>query len=309
MLVVLLPAVPAQAASQRTWVSGQGSDGNPCTRALPCATLTAAFAATNAGGEIAIIDTGNFTNPTILNITKSISIVSEGATASLGGSSVGLTINAGPSDLIFLRGLTIDGANTASFVGINFNTGGTLHIENCIIKNVALSASSGIHFLPNSASKLTVQDTTVAFIQGGTTGAGILVGPSSGGSAQVVLNRVNVDSGVFGVAVDSSGSTGGINMTVSDSVISGNSQDGIIAVTSGGGAPIGLYVKNTKSVNNNIGIRSIGPNVNVRVDGSSVIGNGTGLSFSGGGALLTFGNNAVRANGSDGAFSGTVGLQ
>jgi hypothetical protein len=49
--------------------------------------------------------------------------------------------------------------------------------------------------------------------------------------------------------------------------------------------------------------------VTVRVDGSGIIGNGTGLSVSGGGALLTFGNNAVRANGTDGAFSGPVGLQ
>jgi hypothetical protein len=48
--------------------------------------------------------------------------------------------------------------------------------------------------------------------------------------------------------------------------------------------------------------------VTVRVDGSSVIGNSTGLSFSGG-ALLTFGNNAVRANDIDGAFSGPVALQ
>jgi hypothetical protein len=62
-------------------------------------------------------------------------------------------------------------------------------------------------------------------------------------------------------------------------------------------------------VNNSIGIRSIGPNVTVRVNGSTVTGNGTGLSALSGGALLTYGNNAVNANGSDGAFSGPVGLQ
>jgi hypothetical protein len=71
----------------------------------------------------------------------------------------------------------------------------------------------------------------------------------------------------------------------------------------------GVYVKNTKSVNNAFGIRSIGPNVTVRVDGSAAIGNSTGLSFSGGGALLTAGNNMVRTNGTDGAFSGPVALQ
>jgi hypothetical protein len=62
-------------------------------------------------------------------------------------------------------------------------------------------------------------------------------------------------------------------------------------------------------VNNAFGIRSIGPNVTVRVDGSAAIGNSTGLSFSGDGALLTAGNNMVRTNGADGAFSGPVALQ
>jgi hypothetical protein len=81
------------------------------------------------------------------------------------------------------------------------------------------------------------------------------------------------------------------------------------AVTPSGGAPIDVYVKNTKSANNAFGVRSLGPNVTVRVDGSGVIGNSTGLSFSGGGALLTAGNNMVQANGSNGAFSGPVGLQ
>jgi hypothetical protein len=52
------------------------------------------------------------------------------------------------------------------------------------------------------------------------------------------------------------------------------------AVTPSGGSPIGVYVKNTKPVNNAFGIRSLGPNVTVRVDGSGVIGNSTGLSFS-----------------------------
>jgi hypothetical protein len=98
-------------------------------------------------------------------------------------------------------------------------------------------------------------------------------------------------------------------MTVADSMIGGNANDGIIATTPSGGAPIGIMVKNTKSVNNAFGIRSLGPNVTVRASNLTITGNGTGLSFGGGGSLLTFGNNEVRANGTDGAFSGTVGLQ
>jgi hypothetical protein len=85
--------------------------------------------------------------------------------------------------------------------------------------------------------------------------------------------------------------------------------DGIIATTPSGGAPIGVMVTNSKSVNNNFGIRSLGPGVTVRVGDSTITGNGTGLAFSGGGSLLTYGTNKVQANGADAAFSGPIGLQ
>ena len=123
------------------------------------------------------------------------------------------------------------------------------------------------------------------------------------------MSDVTVNGNAFGIAADGTGSTAGINMTIADSMIGGNSQDGIIAVTQSGGAPIGVMVTNTKSVNNTFGIRSIGPNVTVRVGDSTITGNGAGLSFSGGGALLTYGTNKVQANGADGAFSGPVALQ
>lgn len=88
----------------------------------------------------------------------------------------------------------------------------------------------------------------------GSIGGGIVIGPQSSGSARVLLERVMVANNVFGIAADGTGSTGGINMTIADCVSSGNSMDGIIAVTPTGGAPIGVYVKNTKSANNTFGI-------------------------------------------------------
>jgi hypothetical protein len=153
-----------------------------------------------------------------------------------------------------------------------------------------------------------VTDTVISNMGSGT-GGGIVINPQSGGSAQVALERVTVNSNAFGIAADGTGGTTGINMTIADSMINGNVQDGIIATAPSGGAPIGVMVKNTKSVNNAFGIRSLGTNVTVRASNSTVTGNGTGLSFGSGGALLTFGNNEVRANGTDGAFSGAAELQ
>ena len=182
-----------------------------------------------------------------------------------------------------------------------------LIIENCLITNYNSNAPIGIRFRPLVAgSQLVVTDTTVTNNGSGSSGGGIVIVPQSGSAAQVALNRVTVARNVFGIAIDSTGGASGITATISDSEVTSNGQDGILAV---GGSPIAVMVKNTKSINNNIGVRSIGANVTIRIDGSTITGNGTGLNFSNGGALLSFGNNAVQANAVNGAFSGSVGLQ
>lgn len=296
---------PAFAAFFQTWVSGTGVDNSNCFRSAPCGSFSAALSATAPGGVVSCADSSNDVGP--VAISKSVTIDCTGNYGSVlanSGSGNGIEINGVGID-VTIRGLTVF-AGSGSHDGIIFQNGKSLKVENVQIRGFP---GSGIKFTPLTPSLLFVTDTVLSNNGSGSTGGGIVVNPQSGGTAQVVLNRVSVDKNVFGIAADGTGSTGGINMTISDSVTSGNSQDGIIAVTPGGGAPIGVLVTNTKSVNNAFGIRSIGPNVTVRAESSKMIGNSTGLSFSSGGALLTFGNNAVRTNGVDGAFSGPVALQ
>jgi hypothetical protein len=66
ILVAVLHAVPAQAQENRTFVSSTGTDGNNClTTTTPCRHFTAAYAATPAGGEIDVLDPGNYGGLTI----------------------------------------------------------------------------------------------------------------------------------------------------------------------------------------------------------------------------------------------------
>jgi hypothetical protein len=296
-------AGPALALNDHSWVSSTGT-GTACTRAAPCASMATAHDVTNASGVISILDPGG-SDVYGFTIKKSLTIRAEGidggATAIATGG-VWIVVEAGPSDQVVLEGLHLSGG------GIRYVSGGQLHVVKCVITNGNVPGTAGIRFQPSSAGRLSVTDTVITNFGSGT-GGGILVNPQFDGTAQVALERVTVNGNAFGIAADGTASTGGINMTIADSMAAGNSQDGIIAVTQSGGAPIGVYVKNTKSANNAIGIRSIGPTVTVRVDGSSVIGNSTGLSFSGGGILATYGNNAVNANGINGAFSGSIPLQ
>jgi hypothetical protein len=139
----------------RTYVSGTGSDSNGCTVSAPCKTFQAALALTTAGGEIYVLNSANYGPVTI---TKAVTITSEGAVAGvLATTGAGITINAGATDVINLRGLDIDGANTGS-VGIQFNSGQALNIQKSVLRNFT---GSGINFAPSGTSTLFVSDTVV----------------------------------------------------------------------------------------------------------------------------------------------------
>jgi len=315
LLAVSLHAAPAVGTELSfTFVSNKGTNDNnsSCLDTSPCLTIRHAHDVSINGGVIKCLDSYWSALPIV--ITKSITIDCTGHNTVIipGIDAFAIMVDVAPANaVVVLRGLNIVGFfSSDSSIGVHFKRGGQLHVENSKITGFANSAvGAGIYFTPSDAAKLSVVDSTISVNGNAATGGGIIVKPTGSGSARVALTRVNVANNTFGIAADGTGSTAGINMTIADSTMSGNLQDGIIAVTPGGGAPIGVMVKNTRSVNNNIGIRSIGPNVTVRVDNSTVTGNGTGLSSSGGGALLTFGNNTVQANGASGAFSGAVTLQ
>ena len=299
-------AAVAQTYAAHTWVSSTGNDSNDCGRVNPCATFSTAYTKTGHGRVISCADTvvtGGLT------ITRSISIVCDGV-SNIPASRQGPTllsffsISVGAADKVVLRGIDFDFMHFAG--GLSISGAGTVIIEKSSIRG---GETNGIHFQPTGPAKLIVTDTTVGSNGSGTAGAGIRVNPQSGGSATVLLERVNVGGNVFGIAFDGSNSTGGINATIRNSTFSANAFDGIVATTTAGHAPIGVLVANSASVNNAYGIRSIGPNVTVRLKASEVAGNGTGIAASGGGALLTLGNNTVLANGTNGGFTGSVAPQ
>jgi hypothetical protein len=53
-VVAMIAAVPAYAQATRTWVSGVGSDANPCSRTAPCKTFGGAISKTGASATSCI---------------------------------------------------------------------------------------------------------------------------------------------------------------------------------------------------------------------------------------------------------------
>src|SRR6266702_6036155 len=108
-LCLFLPTAPAQAQASRTWVSGVGSDANPCSRTAPCKTFAGAISKTAPGGEIDCLDPGGFGAVTI---TKSITIDCTATQAGILAAGVfGVTVR-GPGIVVILRGLSIEGFGT-----------------------------------------------------------------------------------------------------------------------------------------------------------------------------------------------------
>jgi hypothetical protein len=295
--------------SSQTFVSATlGSDSNPCTRMSPCLTFAAALAQTNAGGEIDVLDPGDFGPVTI---AKSVSIYGDaagvaGAIPSPGTS--GIVVSAGSSDLINLRGLIFDGVNASGTSGVVFLSGARLHIENCVLLGFT---ASGMTFSPGTGSAVTtqlvVQDTTIH-----NNATGLLIRPTGGIAANAVLRRLHIDNNTGeGLRVDGTAASGAINATLADSTASLNAGNGIDAVSGPGNAAVDI-MRVVAASNGSAGIQSnqsSGGTASVTVGSSVVYGNNVALAAIGGASLLTYSNNQVAGNVTNGSgFTGGATL-
>jgi len=286
IMLFALSILPASAQNARSFVSAHGSDTAACTLAAPCRTFAAAYAATNASGEIDVLDAAGYG---ALTITKAISIVNDGvgtAGVIVPSGGVGITINAGPNDAVSLRGLSIDGEGSG-FNGIQFNAGKSLTVENSTIRHL----SNGIQFAPNASSRLSIANSSIS-----DNSAGMVVAPSGSGAVTIVLNRVEVNNNTnHGIEVDGNAGTT-LAATVTDSVVANNGDVGIFAFNIVN-APTTVTVVRSVSANNNTGIDAAGTGVTLRLANSTVTGNSLHGWIVGSGVLGTYGDNYIDSNG------------
>jgi hypothetical protein len=305
-----LLVTPAQALNARSWVSGTGS-GTTCSRSSPCATFDAALSATNPGGEINCVDQGDFdAGAGELFITKSITIDCadvQGNFGFAGSGAAAIFVNASATDVVVLRGLNVNGNGVARF-GIEFLGGGVLHVEKCVFRNFAFSGDGwGILAAAqgNPISALFVSDTVLENNGTASSGGGILIVPEVANAiSRATLNRVEARNNFFGIKVDAMGATGGvINMTVRDSVSSGNHSNGIVATSNSSGPAIIMMVESSTSSQNataGFGVIADGPKTTITLSGSTMMGNVNGIGASNGGQLVSYQNNNITLNSTDG---------
>ncbi|MBV9633629.1 MAG: hypothetical protein JOZ40_03285 [Methylobacteriaceae bacterium] len=195
-------------------------------------------------------------------------------------------------------------------------TSGSVSIEKCVIHNInnsRFAASTGISVQSISQFPVvvSVSDTVIRNNGDPTTGIGIAIGPPVSPITKVVLNRVEVRGNFFGIkAIGGNYSGNVINMTIRDSVSSGNGANGIVGTGTASGAVIVMMIDHsTSSHNGGFGVIADGPKTTIRMGNSSIAGNIDGVGVSNGGVLQSYGTNRINGNSSDGIASLTpIGL-
>ena len=285
-LALTLAAHSAEAALRnRTFVSGNGLDTNPCSVAQPCRTFAFAITQTAPGGGITILDPANYGPVTI---SQAISIINEGiGEASVQTTSAvdAITVSAGTTDNVILRGLNLVGLGIG-LNGINIETAGKVDIQNCTINGFT---KIGINFDPtiDGSFKLAVSDTIVS----GNADFGIQVkADSAGRTANAFFERVQSLNNLTGFNIQSVGT---IHATAADSVAAHNSGTGFRAGASAGSF-INFLVANSKAVNNGTGITATGSvKATISLSQSIVSGNATGFVANSGAVIMTYQNNVI----------------
>jgi hypothetical protein len=220
----------AQAAgANRVWVSGHGVDHAGCgAPTAPCRSLQYAHDnAVAAGGEIDVLDPAGYGAVTI---TKALSIVNDGVgTVGVQATSgVAITINAGPSDSVFLRGLDVDGLNQSAGTGIYFHAGSTLTVVDCVVRHFS---GNGIVVEPISGDVRALIANTIADDNGL---AGIVSEPiGASGSIKGVIDHVTASDNFIGIALLGGASAATSSFAVSHTDSSFNSGDGLDTGTNG----------------------------------------------------------------------------
>ena len=268
-----LSAIPANAQAARTFVSGVGSDLNPCSRTAPCSTFVVAMSKTAAGGEIDCLDSGGFGTVTI---DKSLTIDCTGVGGSIlsVGGTTAVTVNTGPSDRVILRNLNFTGAGSGG-IAIRFLAGLHLVVENV---RIASYTNAGIEVNKSTSGNIYVRDAVISNVP-----TGIRLSTTTG-AITAQIDNTRIDNVTNGLDV----TTTGVVASISNSVVMAASGAGLL--TSGPG-----FINASKTVlaRNGIGVNSISFGGSIRISSNALDDNTTGIAFANGGTVSSAGNNTV----------------
>jgi|SRR5580704_4294288 hypothetical protein len=287
-IVIVATCLPAQpsSAGNIAYLSATGG-GLACTAAAPCATFLDAFASLlPSGGRILcldpVADTGGFS----LSAGNAVFDIDCPAGSWAGSGSVPVLNIIGPNLTLTFRNMAFDGIGGAtSAIKVGKNGSGTLVFENCVFAN---SSGDGLDIEPTGALTLVVTNSRVS----NNTAGGVVLKPASGGSVTATFNGVTITKNAGGLHTDTT--NGPVEVDVSDSTISNNADNGIIAIGAAGGTNVVNLNHDVIASNGQAGIAVSGGNAAVFVDTTLLDSNATGAtSVPSSGQVYTYKNNRL----------------
>jgi len=275
-LVICALAAPALALNNRSAVSINGLDTNPCTPASPCRSFGAAIAQTNPGGEIIALDSAGY-GPFTVSVTMTISGAPGVHAAITATSSDAIDVSGTGTEVVTLRNLALIGA--AGGQGIVVTQTAEVRVLNCLVKDFP---SYGITHL---SGRLIVDRST--FLDDG-------FGVSVNGSVvpvQAVISNSLIEKCGNCVAI-----LGAATATITNCVIAGGS-NGVDVGSSPlvSGVITAAVIESSTLAYNNVAVLATASGSNnsviVYLAQDNISFSPTGVSTSGAATVKTFGNN------------------
>jgi len=296
LIFILLVAVAtfANAQATRTWVSGVGDDVNPCSRTAPCKTFAGAISKTASPGIINCLDPGGFGAVTI---TKSITIDCTGTLGSVLSSGVqGIIVNTAlTTDKVVLRGIDINGAGTTLGTnGVNIIQAGSVSMFDVHIANYS---GQGVQ-TTNSANQISVVIDHCQILN--VNGTGVLAASTGTGTTLLTVSNSIISGNSKGIDVEAASSSA----QVSNTVLTKNTSDGF---------KIGPGTSGAALESNNISFNGNGVNIataggTARLARNMIHANFTN-GITGAGATQCFGSNVITGNIGNNACSAPLQAQ
>jgi hypothetical protein len=303
-----LTACPTGAS--RTFVSVNGNDVGSCPATSPCRALTYAIAQTVARGEIQILDSGGYGGVTI---DKSITIAAaDGVYAGISVSSgTGITVDAGPSGRVALRGLTINAIGGGA-TGINVVSAQAVQVDDCTISGFP---DAGLRALPAAASSVYVRNSKLR-----ANNVGIVAATIASGTMTLSVEQSQFEANAIGLAITQLGAKGSVvksrfvgnaeGALVSPSAPSPATLDIRRSVFEGGGTAIRVGASAVVTAVSSL-LSHNATGIDTEANGTSYVSdctitrNGTGLQ--GSGAAISLQDNRLLGNTTNGAFTSMQG--
>jgi hypothetical protein len=298
-LVPILNAAPASAQLDHTYVARTGG-GTTCSFASPCSSINAAIAATNAGGDVSILN-GDYTEN--VTIDRDIAISGESTdqiiirAATTNNTSTTVTVSAPNNAQVTLHNLSI----YADLNGVTFNTGRRLNITGGT--GITGASNIGLNFTPSVAASSGATSLTMNNANVGGSNGNIVIKPSGGVAVNGFINNVRLRGGLFGLKLDDTGGGGISRVLFQNGWANSHTKWGFMVF--GFGAGNRLTVDHSAAEENNgYGAVATGSTASMIVTDSTLVYNGIGLAQDAGSFVGDYANNAINFNTT--ATAGTI---